>query len=63
MRALEWIFCAGLVSGVGVGAQSPSPAAFALKQGDTVVMYGYSITAQNLYTQYVELSTATRKLS
>jgi lysophospholipase L1-like esterase len=33
---------------------------FALHDGDTVVMYGDSITAQNLYTQYVQLYVATR---
>jgi predicted GH43/DUF377 family glycosyl hydrolase/lysophospholipase L1-like esterase len=33
---------------------------FYLKNGDTVVMYGDSITEQNFYNQYVELYTATR---
>jgi predicted GH43/DUF377 family glycosyl hydrolase/lysophospholipase L1-like esterase len=33
---------------------------FYLKSGDTVVMYGDSITEQNLYNQWVELYTATR---
>ena len=33
---------------------------FQLKSGDTVVFYGDSITAQNLYNQYVELYTVTR---
>jgi len=33
---------------------------FYLKNGDTVVFYGDSITAQNLYNQWVELYTATR---
>ena len=33
---------------------------FSLKDGDTVVFYGDSITAQNLYNQWVELYTVTR---
>jgi len=33
---------------------------FYLKNGDTVVFYGDSITAQNLYNQWVELYTVTR---
>lgn len=33
---------------------------FYLKDGDTVVFYGDSITEQNFYSQYVELYTATR---
>jgi predicted GH43/DUF377 family glycosyl hydrolase/lysophospholipase L1-like esterase len=33
---------------------------FYLKSGDTVVMYGDSITEQNFYNQWVELYTATR---
>ena len=33
---------------------------FNLKSGDTVVFYGDSITAQNLYNQWVELYTVTR---
>ncbi len=33
---------------------------FYLRNGDTVVFYGDSITEQNLYNQYVELYTATR---
>lgn len=36
------------------------PAPFALKDGDTIVFYGDSITEQNYYTQWVELYTATR---
>lgn len=34
--------------------------AFSLKAGDTVVFYGDSITAQNLYNQWIELYTVTR---
>jgi lysophospholipase L1-like esterase len=36
------------------------PGDFSLKNGDTVVMYGDSITEQTLYTQWVELYTVTR---
>jgi lysophospholipase L1-like esterase len=36
------------------------PADFYLKSGDTVVMYGDSITQQALYTQFIELYTVTR---
>jgi lysophospholipase L1-like esterase len=39
---------------------SASAQSFYLKTGDTVVFYGDSITAQNLYNQWVELYTATR---
>lgn len=41
-------------------AQAAEPAPFALKDGDTVVFYGDSITEQNYYTQWIELYTATR---
>lgn len=41
-------------------AHAAEPAPFALKDGDTVVFYGDSITEQNYYTQWVELYTATR---
>ncbi len=57
----------------GTGAQSTAEAqapqqtneaqptsGFYLKNGDTVVFYGDSITEQNLYNQYVELYAATR---
>jgi lysophospholipase L1-like esterase len=40
--------------------RAATPADFALKNGDTVVMYGDSITAQTLYTQFVQLYVATR---
>jgi lysophospholipase L1-like esterase len=39
---------------------SAQPQSFYLKSGDTVVFYGDSITAQNLYNQWVELYTVTR---
>ena len=35
-------------------AQQPGPASFALRQGDRVVFYGDSITAQRRYTRLVE---------
>jgi lysophospholipase L1-like esterase len=45
-------------------AQAPTPAApgqpFALRDGDTVVFYGDSITAQRLYTRFVEDFVLTR---
>ena len=41
-------------------AHAAEPAPFALKDGDTIVFYGDSITEQNYYTQWVELYTATR---
>jgi lysophospholipase L1-like esterase len=36
------------------------PPQFYLKSGDTVVFYGDSITAQDFYTQWIELYTVTR---
>jgi lysophospholipase L1-like esterase len=54
-----WLFTVFLTA----SAQTPRPADstdFALHGGDTVVFYGDSITAQNLYTQDIELYTATR---
>lgn len=41
-------------------ASSSAAQSFYLRDGDTVVMYGDSITAQNLYNQDVELYTVTR---
>lgn len=50
-----------LVSVVTAPASTaPASAAFFLKNGDTVVFYGDSITEQNLYNQFVELYTDTR---
>jgi lysophospholipase L1-like esterase len=45
---------------VQVRAQTGSSATFALKTGDRVVFYGDSITAQRLYTKYVEESIIAR---
>jgi predicted GH43/DUF377 family glycosyl hydrolase/lysophospholipase L1-like esterase len=39
---------------------APSTGVFYLRNGDTVVFYGDSITEQNLYNQFVELYAATR---
>jgi len=55
----------GLLAGCGVLALATSAIAahdqqFALKDGDTVVFYGDSITAQRLYTRYVEDFVLTR---
>lgn len=41
-------------------AQSQKEQGFYLKSGDTVVLYGDSITEQNLYNQFVELYAVTR---
>ena len=43
-----------------LAAPAAEPAPFALKDGDTVVFYGDSITEQNYYTQWVQLYTVTR---
>jgi hypothetical protein len=37
------------------GSMEAEAQSFRLKNGDTVVFYGDSITAQSLYTQWVEL--------
>ena len=55
----------GLLAGCGVLALATCATAahdqqFALKDGDTVVFYGDSITAQRLYTRYVEDFVLTR---
>jgi lysophospholipase L1-like esterase len=42
------------------GSMEAEAQSFRLKNGDTVVFYGDSITAQSLYTQWVELYTVTR---
>jgi lysophospholipase L1-like esterase len=53
--ALWWI---ALVSAICASAAVAQP--FALKDGDTVVFYGDSITAQRAYTRYVEEFILTR---
>jgi lysophospholipase L1-like esterase len=42
------------------GAQSPAAKKFFIKDGDTVVMIGDSITEQHLYSNYVEMWTVSR---
>jgi len=53
---LAWV---ALVSAV-CGSEKTQAQRFALKDGDTVVFYGDSITAQRLYTKYVEEFLLTR---
>jgi len=48
---VSWLLPASLWAG---------PPQFFLKNGDTVVFYGDSITAQDMYTQWIELYTVTR---
>jgi beta-1,2-mannosidase len=57
----QWFLYYGCADSlVAVATASTNGSGFYLKGGDTVVFYGDSITAQNLYNQYVELYTATR---
>ncbi len=49
-----------LFTSLPVRAQTGSSVPFALKDGDRVVFYGDSITAQRLYTKYVEESIIAR---
>jgi lysophospholipase L1-like esterase len=48
------ILAAGAFCAQAIGAASAQNRQFTLKDGDTVVFYGDSITAQRLYTRYVE---------
>jgi len=48
-RWMKWAACAALAFAATASAQQ-----FALKDGDTVVFYGDSITAQRFYTRFVE---------
>lgn len=57
--AVIGIFFGFLFSGA-IQAQQPTQPAFALKAGDRVVFYGDSITAQHLYTRFVEDFVITR---
>ena len=57
--AVVGIFFGFLFSGA-IQAQQPTQPAFALKAGDRVVFYGDSITAQHLYTRFVEDFVITR---
>ena len=61
----QWLLyygCADSLVAVAIAPATPFSHApeFALKNGDTVVFYGDSITEQNLYNQWVALYTATR---
>ena len=58
IRVFPFLFAAvSLLMPVSMWA-GPQP--FFLKSGDTVVFYGDSITAQDFYTQWIELYTVTR---
>jgi lysophospholipase L1-like esterase len=56
------VFCCLILIACWVSFLLPAANAqsFCLRDGDTVVFYGDSITAQNLYNQFVELYTVTR---
>ena len=57
----QWFLYYGCADSLVAVATAPANGqSFYLKGGDTVVLYGDSITEQNLYNQYVELYTATR---
>jgi hypothetical protein len=53
-RLIVFVSALRLLTCAGVCAEQPSAPAFALKAGDKVVFYGDSITAQRLYTRFVE---------
>jgi lysophospholipase L1-like esterase len=53
-RSIAFVAALWLLTCAGVFAEQPSAPAFALKAGDKVVFYGDSITAQRLYTRFVE---------
>jgi lysophospholipase L1-like esterase len=58
VKLLSYVIAAALwLSPLPVSAGTQQ---FFLKNGDTVVFYGDSITAQDLYTQWIELYTVTR---
>lgn len=62
----QWMLYYGCADSLVAMAAAPAkmpmrrPQDFYLKDDDTVVMYGDSITEQNLYNQFVELYTVTR---
>lgn len=60
MRMRTLFFLIAAVSWLLPTSLSAQPPQFFLKNGDTVVFYGDSITAQDLYTQWIELYTVTR---
>jgi lysophospholipase L1-like esterase len=57
-RTMAWTVCGVLA--LAALATSAHGQQFALKDGDTVVFYGDSITAQRLYTRYAEDFVLTR---
>ncbi|MGD0912177.1 MAG: SGNH/GDSL hydrolase family protein [Terracidiphilus sp.] len=60
MRMRTLFFLIAAVSWLLPTSLWAQPTQFFLKNGDTVVFYGDSITAQDLYTQWIELYTVTR---
>jgi len=60
MKRRIWFVILVLCGLAGLATRSARAQGFYLKSGDTVVFYGDSITAQNLYNQWVELYTVTR---
>ena len=59
-RKRWWLFAGCGVLALLAGATTAHGQQFALKDGDTVVFYGDSITAQRLYTKHVEEFVLTR---
>jgi lysophospholipase L1-like esterase len=53
-RSIALVAAVGLLTCAGAFAQQSAVPTFALKAGDKVVFYGDSITAQRLYTRFVE---------
>ena len=60
MKQRVWFVILAMCGLAGLASLSAQAQGFYLKSGDTVVFYGDSITAQNLYNQWVELYTVTR---
>jgi lysophospholipase L1-like esterase len=53
-QSIVIVIAFGMMSASGIHAEQAEQATFALKSGDKVVFYGDSITAQRLYTRFVE---------
>jgi lysophospholipase L1-like esterase len=53
-RSIAFGVVLGILACASASAEEPPAPAFALKAGDKVVFYGDSITAQRLYTRFVE---------
>ena len=60
MKRRVWFVILAMYGLAGLTTTSAQTQGFSLKSGDAVVFYGDSITAQNLYNQWVELYTITR---